>query len=117
MTPDRAVQLAAAKYAASFPGRQRYSRFIASSLWRPFSQPPQDWPLAVCDGTSVSRMLKRDQCDSRDTFEECGMRGQFARRHQRLDTCAHPRPRGREIFVTDFLAINANPFVDAFEMW
>jgi hypothetical protein len=53
MTPDRAVQLAAAKYAASFPGRPRYSRFIASSLWRPFSQPPQDWPLAVCDGTSV----------------------------------------------------------------
>jgi hypothetical protein len=53
MTPDRAEKLAAAKYEASFPGRPRYRRFIASSLWRPFSQPPQDWPLAVCDGTSV----------------------------------------------------------------
>src|SRR5450432_3433931 len=53
MTTDRAVRLAAAMYEKSFPGRPRFSRFIASSLWRPFSQPPQDWPLAVCDGTSV----------------------------------------------------------------
>jgi hypothetical protein len=53
MTPDRAVRLAAATYERSFAGRPRFSRFIASSLWRPFSQPPQDWPLAVCDGTSV----------------------------------------------------------------
>jgi hypothetical protein len=53
MTTDRAVRLAAAMYEKSFPGRAGFSRFIASSLWRPFSQPPQDWPLAVCDGTSV----------------------------------------------------------------
>jgi hypothetical protein len=53
MTPDRAVRLAAAQYEKSFPGRPAFSRFIASSLWRPFSLPPQDWPLAVCDGTSV----------------------------------------------------------------
>ncbi len=53
MTPDRAVRLAAATYEKSFAGRPRFTRFIASSLWRPFSQPPQDWPLAVCDGTSV----------------------------------------------------------------
>jgi hypothetical protein len=53
MTTDRAVRLAANLYEKSFAGRPRYSRFIASSLWRPFSQPPQDWPLAVCDGTSV----------------------------------------------------------------
>jgi len=53
MTPDRAVRLASATYEKSFAGRPRFSRFIASSLWRPFSQPPQDWPLAVCDGTSV----------------------------------------------------------------
>jgi hypothetical protein len=53
MTPDRAVRLAAAMYEKSFAGRRAYRRFIASSLWRPFSQPPQDWPLAVCDGTSV----------------------------------------------------------------
>ena len=30
-----------------------YRRFIASSLWRAFSEPPQDWPLTVCDGRSV----------------------------------------------------------------
>jgi hypothetical protein len=53
MSPDRAVRLAAAMYVKSFAGRPAYRRFIASSLWRPFSQPPQDWPLAVCDGTSV----------------------------------------------------------------
>lgn len=53
MTTDRAVRLAAAMYEKRFAGRPIFSRFIASSLWRPFSQPPQDWPLAVCDGTSV----------------------------------------------------------------
>jgi hypothetical protein len=54
MTTDRAVRLAAAMFEQSFAGRPGFSRFIASSLWRPFSPPPQDWPLAVCDGTSVS---------------------------------------------------------------
>ncbi len=53
MSTDRAVRLAAAMYEKSFVGRPRFSRFIASSLWRPFSPPPQDWPLALCDGTSV----------------------------------------------------------------
>jgi hypothetical protein len=53
MSADRAVRLAAAIYEKSFAGHPGFSRFIASSLWRPFSQPPQDWPLAVCDGTSV----------------------------------------------------------------
>jgi hypothetical protein len=53
MTTDRAVRLAASMYEKTFAGRPMFSRFIASSLWRPFSQPPQDWPLAVCDGTSV----------------------------------------------------------------
>jgi hypothetical protein len=54
MSTDRAVRLAAAMFERSFAGRPGFSRFIASSLWRPFSPPPQDWPLAVCDGTSVS---------------------------------------------------------------
>ena len=53
MTTDRAIRLAAAMYEKTFAGRPMFRRFIASSLWRPFSQPPQDWPLAVCDGTSV----------------------------------------------------------------
>jgi hypothetical protein len=53
MSTDRAVRLAAATYEKNFAGRPAFSRFIASSLWRAFSQPPQDWPLAVCDGRSV----------------------------------------------------------------
>jgi hypothetical protein len=55
MTTERAVRLAAAMYEKSFAGRPAFGRFIASSLWRPFSPPPQDWPLAVCDGTSVGK--------------------------------------------------------------
>jgi hypothetical protein len=35
-------------------GDFRYRRFIATSLWRPISEPPHDWPLAVCDGRSVA---------------------------------------------------------------
>jgi hypothetical protein len=54
MTTDRAVRLAASTFEKSFADRPGFSRFIASSLWRPFSPPPQDWPLALCDGTSVS---------------------------------------------------------------
>jgi hypothetical protein len=53
MSTDRAVRLAASMFERSFAGRSGFSRFIASSLWRPFSPPPQNWPLAVCDGMSV----------------------------------------------------------------
>lgn len=40
-------------YEQAFPGGPGYGRFIASSLWRPISAPPHDWPLAVCDWRSV----------------------------------------------------------------
>jgi hypothetical protein len=30
-----------------------YSRLLVLSNWRTFSQPPQDWPLAVCDSRSI----------------------------------------------------------------
>jgi len=53
MTEDRAHRLAATLYAQARPGGPPFRRFIASSLWRPFSAPPQDWPLTVCDGCSV----------------------------------------------------------------
>jgi len=53
MCGDRARRLAGAMYDKFFPGERKFTRFIASSLWRPLSQPPQDWPLAVCDGSSV----------------------------------------------------------------
>jgi len=34
------------------PGRA-YRRAVYTSLWRAFSPPPQDWPLALCDYRSV----------------------------------------------------------------
>lgn len=54
-TPARAEPLARAIYERTFPDGKGFSRFIASSLWRVFSEPPQDCPLAVCDARSVSR--------------------------------------------------------------
>ncbi len=53
MTTDRAHALARILYDKHAPDAPGYSRFIATSLWRTFSDPPQDWPLAVCDGTSL----------------------------------------------------------------
>jgi hypothetical protein len=53
MTEDRAARLARALYEKSCPQQPPFKRFLASSLWRCFSGPPQDWPLAVCDGRSV----------------------------------------------------------------
>jgi len=54
MCTDRAHRLASRLYQEHAPDGPGYTRFIATSLWRPFSEPPQDWPLAVCDGTSLA---------------------------------------------------------------
>jgi hypothetical protein len=40
-------------YAERFPGGPGFRRALITSLWRAFSPPPQDWPLALCDYTSV----------------------------------------------------------------
>ncbi len=52
-TPSRAEPLARAIYEQTFPDGKGFSRFIASSLWRAFSEPPQDYPLALCDARTV----------------------------------------------------------------
>jgi hypothetical protein len=52
--PDRAETAGRELYKQHFPGGKPFTRFIASSLWRCFSGPPQDWPLALCEGSSVS---------------------------------------------------------------
>lgn len=52
--PARSVPLAQRLYDLHFPGGRPYRRFIVSSLWRAFSDGPQDCPLAVCDGNSVA---------------------------------------------------------------
>jgi hypothetical protein len=45
-----AERMAAATYAKHFPGGPGYTRFLIGSYWRAFSPPPQDVPLALCDG-------------------------------------------------------------------
>jgi hypothetical protein len=51
--PDRAAARFADIHAAQgLPGRT-FRRAIFSSLWRVFSPPPQDWPLALCDYRST----------------------------------------------------------------
>ncbi len=52
---DRVDRMARATYERVFPDGRGYSRFIFSSFWRAFSEPPQDMPLAVCDARSVRR--------------------------------------------------------------
>lgn len=53
-TPTRAASYAERVYRDKVPGGPGFRRFIASSCWRAFSDPPQDWPLAVCDWQSVA---------------------------------------------------------------
>ncbi|WP_411152558.1 CmcJ/NvfI family oxidoreductase [Streptomyces sp. A30] len=51
--PDRAPLRAARIHAEKgLPGRS-FRRALFTSLWRTFSTPPQDWPLAVCDYRST----------------------------------------------------------------
>ncbi|WP_300604933.1 CmcJ/NvfI family oxidoreductase [Trebonia sp.] len=51
--PDRAAgRLRDFHDRLGLPGRA-FRRAIFSSLWRPFSPPPQDWPLALCDYRST----------------------------------------------------------------
>jgi hypothetical protein len=52
-SPDRIDAMARGLYEQRFPGAPPYRRFIYSSFWRTFSPPPQDYPLALCDGNSV----------------------------------------------------------------
>ena len=45
-----AQRMAEATYREHFPDGPGYKRFLISSFWRTFSPPPQDVPLALCDG-------------------------------------------------------------------
>jgi hypothetical protein len=51
--PEGAAMTAPRVYAEAFPDGAGYRRALATSLWRVFSPPPQDWPLALCDFRSV----------------------------------------------------------------
>lgn len=52
-SPQRADMNARALYERVRPGGPGFRRFIYSSFWRAFSEPPQDCPLAVCESGSV----------------------------------------------------------------
>jgi hypothetical protein len=52
-SPDRVDAMAQARYQQHFPDGPPYERFLYTSFWRTFSPPPQDYPLALCDGNSV----------------------------------------------------------------
>ncbi len=52
-TERSARRIAEMIYRRACPDGPGYGRFIAFSLWRPLSPPPQDWPLALCEGGSV----------------------------------------------------------------
>jgi hypothetical protein len=43
-------RMAANTYKKHFPNGPGYKRFLIASYWRTFSPPPQDVPLALCDG-------------------------------------------------------------------
>ena len=52
-TTQSARRIAEMIYKGSQPDGPGYDRFICFSLWRPLSPPPQDMPLALCEGGSV----------------------------------------------------------------
>ena len=45
-----ARMMARATYEKHFPDGPGFKRFLVTSFWRTFSPPPQDVPLALCDG-------------------------------------------------------------------
>jgi hypothetical protein len=52
-TGNSAHRIAEMLYRKARPNGAGYNRFICFSLWRPLSPPPQDMPLALCEGGSV----------------------------------------------------------------
>jgi hypothetical protein len=52
-TESCAGRIAERLYRTAHPEGPGYRRFIAFSLWRALSAPPQDMPVALCEGRSV----------------------------------------------------------------
>jgi hypothetical protein len=53
VSPDTGPRRFQELYEKAFPGGQPYRRAVMTSFWRVINEPPQDWPLAVCDFRSV----------------------------------------------------------------
>ena len=74
--PDRAERLARTLLAEAGTPGFRFRRIAAINLWRALSPPPQDWPLALCDGRSVgaeegvrNAMIRLDALPSPEAME------------------------------------------------
>jgi hypothetical protein len=66
-----ARRMAEATYKKHFPDGPGFKRFLVSSYWRTFSPPPQDVPLALCDGrTSFGGEEKSNTLFVVDEFPE-----------------------------------------------
>lgn len=66
-----ARRMAEATYAQQCPDGPGFKRFLISSYWRTFSPPPQDVPLALCDGrTSFGGEEKSNTLFVVDEFPE-----------------------------------------------
>lgn len=71
LDPATARRMAEATYASHFPDGPGYRRFLITSFWRTFSPPPQDVPLALCDGrTSFGGEEKSNRLFIVDEFPE-----------------------------------------------
>lgn len=71
-TQRSAERIAAAIYGKTHPDGPGYTRFIAFSLWRALSAPPQDMPLALCDAWRCPHTAFRDTTRS-DAVERRSM--------------------------------------------
>jgi hypothetical protein len=83
-----ARRYAEAHATSPLPEPAAYRRAVYTSLWRTFSPPPQDWPLALCDYRSVS-----------DEEGVRGVRGQCLRLPSRAPLVVlpgHARGRGAD---------------------
>lgn len=71
VSPATARRMARATYEQRFPDGPGYKRFLITSHWRCFSPPPQDVPLALCDGrTSFGGEEKENTLLVVDAFPE-----------------------------------------------
>lgn len=52
--PDHVPGMVSRAYARHFPDGPGFRRAVVTSLWRVFSPPPQDWPLALCDFRTIA---------------------------------------------------------------
>lgn len=81
-----AEALAERMYSTEFPDGPGYKRFLITSYWRTFSPPPQDVPLALCDGrTSIGGDEKSNELMIVDRIPEGeALVGPIERTHGRI---------------------------------